>query len=915
MHGKRAIGYDNGAAKRPCAGDTDSDEDQDDNGLTMNFPEDPRDGLDPGRSTPTGTLEKAAAPPPPAPAFSAPTAIDPVAVVASWGRPSAALETIAASPERALSVQVVELDYHTDVGGIDAHEARAVLRIFGVTLDGVSVLMNVSDFKPYFYVQVPTLVGKGADDAARVCLPLLTALNCALQKPDHAWDYVSKSAVAVLPLARRSIRNYCFEESVPFLKVVLALPSLVAPCRQLLEDGLVLQLPPRSDGEGGGSFELAFATFESNCAFALRFMVDLGLVGCGWVSATGGRWTPRTTGARTSRCQLEVDVATTDLMAHPTTDPKWMTVAPMRLLSFDIECLGRDGIFPEAEHDPVIQIANYVQVQGETSPAFAVIFTLGTCSPTGCGAQVLAYDSEAALLRAWAFFVRCADPDLLTGYNIVNFDLPYLLDRAQALGLADFPYLGRVTATKTRAKEKVFQSKQTGARKSKEINVEGCVVFDAFVLFQRDERLSSLSLNSVSFHFLGDQKEDVPHTAISGLQRGTPDDRRRLAVYCLKDARLPLRLLDARMKVVNYVEMARVTGVPLSYLLTRGQQIKVMSMLYRKCLPLGLVLPVARDRVEGAKYEGATVIDPVKGFYKDEPIATLDFASLVSCTPLNPHATYCAAARTLSSLAVWHIHTVCLRLVFVRSTRACVFIELPTPFPMRPLGATPTHALPLPSPSATPSRSMQAHNLCYSTLLRSEDVHLLPPEDVTKSPTGDCFVKASRRKGVLPAILEELLAARKQAKRDMAAAKGRGDGAAAAVYDGRQLALKISANSVYGCALPLAPLLPLAPTPTAYSSHHTPQLHGRTGTRHWFNAHTRWHVDQAVVCLHTCVAELERRWNLKTLALLMHDSAQLHVPTQIVTNLCSRWRAGWPAAVPRDRRYCHRLWSRDDRPD
>jgi len=36
--------------------------------------------------------------------------------------------------------------------------------------------------------------------------------------------------------------------------------------------------------------------------------------------------------------------------------------------------------------------------------------------------------------------------------------------------------------------------------------------------------------------------------------------------------------------VINYTEMARVTGVPFSYLITRGQQIKVMSQIYRKCI-------------------------------------------------------------------------------------------------------------------------------------------------------------------------------------------------------------------------------------------------------------------------------------------------------------------------------------------
>lgn len=59
------------------------------------------------------------------------------------------------------------------------------------------------------------------------------------------------------------------------------------------------------------------------------------------------------------------------------------------------------------------------------------------------------------------------------------------------------------------------------------------------------------------------------------LQNGNDQTRRRLAVYCMKDAYLPIRLLDKLMCITNYMEMARVTGVPLSYLLTRGQQIKV----------------------------------------------------------------------------------------------------------------------------------------------------------------------------------------------------------------------------------------------------------------------------------------------------------------------------------------------------
>lgn len=42
---------------------------------------------------------------------------------------------------------------------------------------------------------------------------------------------------------------------------------------------------------------------------------------------------------------------------------------------------------------------------------------------------------------------------------------------------------------------------------------------------------------------------------------------------------------------------------------------------------MDLVIPVRRVEMTGEKFEGAIVIDPKRGYYKD-PIATLDFASL-----------------------------------------------------------------------------------------------------------------------------------------------------------------------------------------------------------------------------------------------------------------------------------------------
>lgn len=192
------------------------------------------------------------------------------------------------------------------------------------------------------------------------------------------------------------------------------------------------------------------------------------------------------------------------------------------------------------------------------------------------------------------------------------------------------------------------------------------------------------------------------------------------------------------MCLVNYTELARVTGIPFNDVLTRGQQIRVISQLYRSAGDEGYLIPAMRSEGTDEQYEGATVIEPSKGYY-DTPIATLDFASLY--------------------------------------------------------------------PSI-----MMAHNLCYTTLLDKstiERLKLVEGEDYVQTPNnGECcspccspadslisdfFVTSARRKGLLPHVLENLLAARKRAKADLKVEK---DPFKRAVLDGRQLALKVGRRDV-----------------------------------------------------------------------------------------------------------------------
>uniref|UniRef100_A0AAZ3PHS3 DNA polymerase n=1 Tax=Oncorhynchus tshawytscha TaxID=74940 RepID=A0AAZ3PHS3_ONCTS len=638
-----------------------------------------------------------------------------------WRRPQAA----PLNPDSdTLVFQQIDLDYYLGavVAGMPGQSQGNVpiIRMFGVTDSGNSVCCHVHGFAPYFYIPAPN--GFTSDHLSE----FKRELNSAVLKDMRSnKDNISVTVLAVDITRKESMYGYHGKRIADFLCITMAMPRLIAPAKRLLEQGFKF-----------GHFPIqSFSSYEANIDFEIRFMVDSDVVGCCWIELPKGKY-------RVSLCQYEVDVGWTQLISHPA-EGEYQRIAPLRVLSFDIECAGRKGIFPEAEKDPVIQIASMVQRQGEKEPFIRTVFTLQSCSSI-VGSQVLCFTKESQLLQSWAEFVRTVDADIITGYNIQNFDLPYLLNRAATLKVKLFPYLGRVQGIKSVLRDSSFQSKQMGRRENKILNMEGRVQFDLLQVLLRDYKLRSYTLNAVSFHFLQEQKEDVQHSIITDLQNGNEQTRRRLAVYCLKDAYLPLRLLQKLMCVINYMEMARVTGVPLTYLLSRGQQIKVVSQLLRQAMKQGLVMPVVKPE-GGEDYTGATVIEPEKGLkpqtasnagvearnlernqaiYYSVPIATLDFSSLY--------------------------------------------------------------------PSI-----MMAHNLCYTTLLQKGSAEKLglTPEDFIKTPTGDLFVKSSVRKGLLPDILEDLLSARKKAKAEL---KKETDPFKKQVLDGRQLALKISANSVYG---------------------------------------------------------------------------------------------------------------------
>lgn len=90
----------------------------------------------------------------------------------------------------------------------------------------------------------------------------------------------------------------------------------------------------------------------------------------------------------------------------------------------------------------------------------------------------MCFEHERQMLEAFGELVRLVDPDVITGYNILNFDSPYLINRAEHLKANDFCFLGRIRNSRTKVKDARFSSKQMGTREYKELNIEGRVQYD-----------------------------------------------------------------------------------------------------------------------------------------------------------------------------------------------------------------------------------------------------------------------------------------------------------------------------------------------------------------------------------------------------------------------------------------------------
>ncbi len=266
----------------------------------------------------------------------------------------------------------------------------------------------------------------------------------------------------------------------------------------------------------------------------------------------------------------------------------------------------------------------------------------------------------------------------------------------------------------------------------------------------------------------GMAKDDVSPQDIFRMSNGTDAERAVVAKYCIQDCNLVHHLMRKIDVLTEYMEMANLCSVPINFLVFRGQGIKLTSFVAKKCMEKGYLMPdLEKGKMDGG-YEGAIVLPPKTKIYIDEPVACVDYSSLYPSSMISQN--YCHSSK------VWaKEYDLTGKLVKEEGekdrTGKYIYYGLP---------------------------NYEYVEVEFDTFEWRRNPER-PAAKAVKTKVGKrvvCWAQLpNNEKSVMPSILMELLKAREDTKKK---AKKAADPFMANILDKRQLAYKVTANSLYG---------------------------------------------------------------------------------------------------------------------
>ena len=365
----------------------------------------------------------------------------------------------------------------------------------------------------------------------------------------------------------------------------------------------------------------------------LQLALEQNLPICNWICVKNFVSTLK----KNTRCEFEYDVVSTDLVneENPPNAPK------LKILAYDIEVYSHiAGKFPEStfEEDKVFQISIVCE-----SNIYLITRGIINCEKiykrfNNYKIIIFEEKSEMNLLKKFIEIVNQEKPNIVTGYNNLKFDFPYMIFRAKNFCNCwlDFEKFSLNLNIKAQDKSIKWTSQAYSNQQFNFLESEGYTNFDVYAFIQQNFKLNNYSLNFVSEHFLNSKKDDLNHLFLRRayekcMQKINHEESIRditlVAEYCIQDSILVIELFN-KLKISNYlISLSNVTSINLESIFIRGVTFKIKNLIKRFCFLNNYIVnkSLKNDSMK-IKYVGAFVFDPILGFHKN--VVSFDFQSL-----------------------------------------------------------------------------------------------------------------------------------------------------------------------------------------------------------------------------------------------------------------------------------------------
>ena len=474
-----------------------------------------------------------------------------------------------------------------------------VIRCFGVTKTGISITCKITNFKPFYYIKVP-------DSFNRVHLHhFLKYIESGYMLRNFKNPLAKDNGKYLSSIVeRKDLFGFRNGKRYKYVKLVFNNYTSLMKSRYLFKKAITIENVTKKPTK--------FKLYESNFEPFMRYCHIKDILMAGWVRLPKGKFKST---QDTSTTQVEVEIDKRDIVSLR----EYQDMANFLQASWDIEVYSHDRTFPDPKlkikrdgeivyPNEIFQIATTYKYTNSSDVLVKHLLTLKRCEPINePNVVVEECKSERELIKRWSEIISKMDPDIFYTYNGDSFDCIYLIERAVLCGLASMKQSGskkvysghilsnlsRLSIKQAEIKEEYFSSSAYGDSKFNRIYIPGRLNYDLLIHYKRGmKKYSSYKLDNIASEILKQNKHDVSAKDMFNLyERGLPEDIKKIGLYCLQDTLLLQNLVDKQLILTNIMQLANVTFVPIGFLTTRGQTIKVFSQILRKARQMDFLVP------------------------------------------------------------------------------------------------------------------------------------------------------------------------------------------------------------------------------------------------------------------------------------------------------------------------------------